>query len=285
LAADLSVTFWGVRGSIACGGPEYVRYGGNTSCLEVTAGDRRLVFDAGTGIRKLGVRICADDEGPAETDIFFTHTHLDHIAGLTFFAPLMRKEHKVRLWAGHLAPDLTLLDVIKHVMAAPLYPVTLDIFSAKIEFRDFVCGDTLMPAPGVRLRTAPLNHPNGATGYRIEHAGRSICYITDTEHRQGGRDRTIVELCRGADIMIYDSTYTDEEYPRFKGWGHSTWQEGMRIADAADIGTLAIFHHDPSHDDDIMDRIAAAAAAARPGHARSGLPRVIVAREGMTLAP
>lgn len=284
MTADLSVTFWGVRGSIACGGPEYVRYGGNTSCLEVMAGGRRLIFDAGTGIRKLGIQICNTAEA-VETDIFFTHTHLDHIAGLSFFAPLTRKEHKVRLSAGHLAPDLTLLDVVKHVMAAPLYPVSLDIFSAKIEFRDFVCGDSLTPVPGVTLRTAPLNHPNGATGYRIEHAGKSICYITDTEHRPGGRDRTIVELCRGADIMVYDSTYTDEEYPRYRGWGHSTWQEGMRIANAADVGTLVIFHHDPSHDDDIMDRIAAEAAAVRPGLARSGLPRIVVAREGMTLAP
>ncbi|MGE0425403.1 MAG: MBL fold metallo-hydrolase [Reyranellaceae bacterium] len=283
MAADLSVTFWGVRGSIACSGPEYVRYGGNTSCLEVMAGDRRLVFDAGTGIRKLGVKI-SNPPQTTETDIFFTHTHLDHITGLSFFAPMARRDHRVRLWAGHLAPDLTLLDVVKHVMAAPLYPVSLDVFLAKIEFHDFACGDTLTPIPDVTLRTAPLNHPNGATGYRIEHGGRSICYITDTEHRPGEHDRNIVDLCRGADIMIYDSTYTDEEYPRYKGWGHSTWQEGMRIADVADVGTLVIFHHDPSHDDDTMDRIAAAAAAARPGTARSGLARITVAREGMTLA-
>jgi phosphoribosyl 1,2-cyclic phosphodiesterase len=284
LVADLSVTFWGVRGSIACGSPEYMRYGGNTSCLEVMAGGRRLVFDAGTGIRKLGNRICETDQ-PTETDIFFTHTHFDHISGLTFFAPLARRNHKVRLSAGHLAPDLTLKQVVRHVMAAPLYPVTMEIFAAKLEFRDFVCGDTLQPAPGTTIRTAPLNHPNGATGYRVDHAGKSICYITDTEHRQGERDANIVGLCRGADIMIYDSSYTDDEYPKHVGWGHSTWQEGMRIADAADIGTMVIFHHDPSHDDEVMDRIVAEAAAARPGTARTGLPRIVAAREGMTLAP
>ncbi|MBX3499708.1 MAG: MBL fold metallo-hydrolase [Alphaproteobacteria bacterium] len=261
-----------------------MRYGGNTSCLEVMAGGHRLVFDAGTGIRKLGNQICGAG-GTTETEIFFTHTHFDHIAGLSFFAPLARKGHKVRLSAGHLAPDLTLKQVVRHAMAAPLYPVTMDIFAAEIEFRDFVCGDTLKPAPGVTIRTVPLNHPNGATGYRIEHAGKSICYITDTEHRPGERDANIVDLCRGADIMVYDSSYTDEEYPRHVGWGHSTWQEGMRIADAADIATLAIFHHDPSHDDDTMDRIVAEAAAARPGMTRAGLPRIVAAREGMTLAP
>ncbi len=282
--SDLSVTFWGVRGSIACAGPEYVRYGGNTSCLEVMAGGRRLIFDAGTGIRKLGNRICEAGD-TTESEIFFTHTHLDHIVGLSFFAPLARKNHKVRLSAGHLAPDLTLEQVVRHAMAAPLYPVTLDIFAAKIEFRDFVCGDTLRPAAGITVRTTALNHPNGATGYRVEHAGKSICYITDTEHRRGERDANIVELCRGADIMIYDSSYTDEEYSRYRGWGHSTWQEGMRIADAADIATLVIFHHDPSHDDDMMDRIVAEATAARPGTTPAGLPRIVAAREGMTLAP
>jgi len=282
--SDLSVTFWGVRGSIACASPEYMRYGGNTSCLEVMAGGRRLIFDAGTGIRKLGNRIC--DAGEAtETDIFFTHTHFDHISGLSFFAPLARKDHRVRLSAGHLAPDLTLQQVVRHAMAAPLYPVTLDIFAAKLEFRDFVCGDTLRPAPGITVRTAALNHPNGATGYRIDHAGKSICYITDTEHRPGERDANIVNLCRGADMMVYDSSYTDEEYASHRGWGHSTWQEGMRIADSANIGTLVIFHHDPSHDDDAMDRIVAEAAAARPGTTPSGLPRIVAAREGLTLAP
>ena len=110
-------------------------------------------------------------------------------------------------------------------------------------------------------------------------------YITDTEHRPGGVDQTIVELCRDADIMVYDSTYTDAEYPRHKGWGHSTWQEGVRVADAANVGTLAIFHHDPSHDDAFMDKVAREAAATRPGTARSGLPRVLVAHEGLTLSP
>ena len=135
------------------------------------------------------------------------------------------------------------------------------------------------------LRSAPLNHPNGATGYRVESGGKSICYITDTEHREGSIDQTIVDLCRGADIMVYDSAYTDAEYPSFRGWGHSTWQEGVRIADAAGVGTLAVFHHDPGHDDDFMDGVSRDAAAMRPGTAASGLPRVVVARERMTLAP
>lgn len=282
MADGLKVRFWGVRGSIACAGADYLRYGGNTSCLEMTAGGRRLIFDAGTGIRTLGLELAR--QAPLDIDIYFTHTHLDHIAGLTFFQPLFDKRNSVRMWAGHLEPPYTLKKVVSNLMAAPLYPVSLEIFQAKVSFKEFTCGSGLASG-AVTMRTAPLNHPNGATGYRVEYGGKSICYITDTEHREGERDKTIVELCRGADVMIYDSSYTDAEYPDYKGWGHSTWQEGVRLADAAGVGTLAIFHHDPSHDDAFMDGVAREAAVLRPGTVASGLPRVVVAHEGLSLSP
>ncbi len=283
MADGLKVRFWGVRGSISCAGAEYLRYGGNTSCLEVTAGGRRLIFDARTGIRPLGLELAR--QAPLDIDIYFTHTHLDHLSGLTFFSPLFDKRNSVRLWAGHLEPPYTLKKVVSNLMQAPIYPVTLDVFQATVSFTEFKAGDDLSCGQAVAMRTAPLHHPNGATGYRIEYGGKSICYITDTEHREGARDKTIVKLCRDADVMIYDSSYTDAEYPRYRGWGHSTWQEGVRIADAAGVGTLVIFHHDPSHGDAFMDDIAREAAAQRPGTAAGGLPRVVVAHEGLTLAP
>ncbi len=258
-----------------------MRYGGNTSCLEVTAAGRRLILDAGTGIRTLGLELAR--QAPLDIDIYFTHTHLDHLSGLTFFAPLFDKRNSVRLWAGHLEAPYTLKQVVSNMMQAPIYPVSLEVFLASVSFKEFEAGQALTCGP-IAMRTAPLNHPNGATGYRIEQDGKSICYITDTEHREGERDKTIVELCRGADIMIYDSSYTDAEYPRYRGWGHSTWQEGVRLADAAGVGTLAIFHHDPSHDDAFMDGVAREAAAMRPGTAKNGLPRVVVAHEGLTLS-
>ena len=282
MAHGLKVRFWGVRGSISCSGAAYARYGGNTSCLEVMAGNRRLIFDAGTGIRPLGLELAR--QPPVDIDIFFTHTHLDHITGLTFFQPLFDKRNAVRLRAGHLQGPDTLKQVVSNLMQAPLYPVSLEVFQASVDFSEFVSGESIS-CGDIGIRTAPLNHPNGATGYRVDHGGKSICYITDTEHRGDGPDPTIVELCRGADIMIYDSSYTDAEYPRYRGWGHSTWQEGMRVADAAGVGTFVIFHHDPSHDDAFMDGVAREAAAARPGTAPSGLPRVIVAHEGLTLSP
>jgi phosphoribosyl 1,2-cyclic phosphodiesterase len=162
-------------------------------------------------------------------------------------------------------------------MAPPLFPVPPTVFASEPEFKDFRAGDTLHPNGDVVLRTAPLNHPNGATGYRVDWHGKSICYVTDCEHDGVRRDPGVVELIRGADIFIYDCTYTDEEYPTYVGWGHSTWQEGMRLADAAGAKTLVLFHHDPSHADGTMDTIAAAAAAARPG--------TLAAREGAILRP
>lgn len=271
-----TVTFWGVRGSLACPGPNTVRYGGNTSCVEVRCGNELLIFDAGTGLRALGAGLATNGD-PLDADLFFSHTHLDHIVGLPFFAPLYQPKNNVRLWAGHLKPKYGLEEVICAMMKAPLFPVPPAMFGADPHYHDFVCGETLEPKPGVIVKTARLNHPDGATGYRIEYAGKSVCYVTDTEHTGDGLDQSILDLIQGADIFIYDSTYTDEEYPDYKGWGHSTWQEGVRLSDAAGVKTLVIYHHDPSHDDDVMDRVTAEAEKMRPG--------TIVARESMVLDP
>ncbi len=272
---DLSVRFWGVRGSVATPGPDYVRYGGNTSCVEMRCAGRLLIFDAGTGLRPLGNSLKAD--GVIDADLFFSHTHFDHVVGLPFFSPLYDAENSFRFWSGHLTAQPGLSAVLKQMMQAPLFPVPFDIFGASIAFKDFMASETLEPYPGVVVRTGSLNHPNGATGYRVEHGGKSACYVTDTEHRPGEPNRDILELVEGADILIYDCTYTDEEYPAYAGWGHSTWQEGARLCDAAGVGQLAIFHHDPSHDDRVMDGIARAAERKRPG--------TVVAREGMILRP
>lgn len=271
---EVTVRFWGVRGSIATPGPDTVRYGGNTSCVEVGIGDRVFIFDAGTGLRLLGESLLAR-HGEVDADLFFSHTHVDHVCGLPFFRPAFLPASRLRFWAGHLLPDNTLKGVLSEMMQAPLFPVPLDILQARIDYTDFPCGVVLNPAPDVTLRTAPLNHPNGATGYRIEHGAKAIAYLTDTEHRPGELDRNVLKLADRVDLMIYDSTYTDEEYPSRVNWGHSTWQEAVKLAKAAHAKTLVIFHHDPGHDDEFMDRIAAAAEKARPG--------TLVAREGMVL--
>ena len=261
-AEDIIVQFHGVRGTIACPGGEHIRYGGNTSCLEIRCGPHLIILDAGTGLRPLGVEL--DQNGKIDCDLLLSHTHLDHIAGLPFFVPLFMQGNKIQLWAGHLAEqDRTLKQVIKGMMAAPLFPIPIESLLAEIGFRDFRAGDAWELKPGVMIRTAPLNHPNGATAYRIEYGGGSVCYVTDTEHVEGQLDRNILGLIEGADVFIYDSTYTDEEYPRYRGWGHSTWQQGVKLADAAKVKMYVVFHHAPEHDDATMDEIAAAVRRAR----------------------
>lgn len=272
---EFSVRFWGVRGSIACSAPDIIRYGGNTSCLEVRCGDRTLIFDGGTGLRYLGLDMVK--RGLQDIDFFLTHTHHDHICGLPFFVPFFIKGNTFRLHAGNLKPATSLHDTMFAMMMAPLFPIPPSIFAANVSFNDFLAGETHHPYPGVTVRTAPLNHPNGASGYRVDFDGRSICYITDTEHPPEGVDPNIRDLVQGADIVVYDAMYTDAEYATRKGWGHSTWKAGVELCNAAAVKTFVVFHHDPDHNDDFMDRLAAEVADARPG--------TLVAREGMVLKP
>jgi phosphoribosyl 1,2-cyclic phosphodiesterase len=272
-----TVRFWGVRGSIACSGPRTARYGGNTSSLEVRCGERLLMFDAGTGLRYLGNTLAANGpaSSPIDADLFLTHTHFDHVCGLPFFRPFFQPNNRFRLWAGHLAEGMTLRRVLGEFMMAPLFPVPPQVFRARMEYREFKPGETLSPGPGIQLRTATLNHPDGATGYRVDFDGRSVCYLTDTEHVPGAPDRNILQLIAGADLVIYDSMYTDAEYPTYVGWGHSTWQEGTRLCRAAGVKRLAVFHHDPEHDDDMLDGVAREVDKALPGS--------IVARDGLVV--
>ena len=249
----LELKFWGVRGSIACPSPEHVAYGGNTSCIEVLAGDRRLILDAGTGLRQLGNKYLNDDVRRAR--ILLTHTHWDHISGFPFFAPGFQPGRTFEIMSGHLGAGTTTRQVFAGQMAKPTFPVPLEAMRATLEFEDFVAGDSVPVGGGVRVTTARLNHPNGATGYRIEHSGKALCYVTDTEHVVGEPDQNILGLIEGADLVIYDSTYTDEEFESHVGWGHSTWQEAVRLCRQATVKQLMIFHHDPNHDDAFMERV------------------------------
>ncbi len=260
---NFKVKFWGVRGSIACPSPNHVKYGGNTSCIEVDVADRRFVLDAGTGIRGLGGVFFKEDI--REAHLLLTHTHWDHINGFPFFAPAYDRNRAIHIMAGHLGEAGGVQNVLSSQMDNPMFPVPLEAMQAELRFEDFNAGDSFNLYNDVRVRTAALNHPNGATGYRIEYGGKSACYVTDTEHIPGDMDQKILELIEGADLVIYDSTYTEEEFLTKIGWGHSTWNEGMKLCKEAGAKQLAIFHHEPDHEDDFMEKLEAEAKEAWEG--------------------
>ncbi|MDX2244330.1 MAG: MBL fold metallo-hydrolase [Leptolyngbyaceae cyanobacterium bins.302] len=285
LSQHFVVNFWGVRGSIASPGPSTVRYGGNTPCVEMQVAGHRLIFDGGTGLRVLGQSLLA--QMPVAGHLFFTHSHWDHIQGFPFFTPAFARGNHFSIY-GAIAPDQSnieqrLTDQMRH----PNFPVPLQIMGADLKFVDVEIGKPIQIGEVV-VENRLLNHPGQAIGYRVNWQGHSAAYITDTEHYPDRLDDNVLHLVRNTDVMIYDATYTDEEYhsPTSSkvGWGHSTWQEAVKLAQAANAKTLVIFHHDPLHDDDFLDGIGAQVAQAFPNGimAREGLSIPIIASEKAT---
>jgi phosphoribosyl 1,2-cyclic phosphodiesterase len=262
--SDFTIRFWGVRGSLPCPGPATKRYGGNTPCVEVRCGNRLIILDGGTGLRELGDALVAEG-GPIDADLLLTHCHYDHVIGIPFFAPFFQPQNRFRMWAGNLLPDFRLKAVMENMMSEPLFPIGIDMFKADIAYRDFRAGENIAPSDGVTIRTVALNHPGGATGYRIDYKGRSVAYLTDNEGRREDCDEALIAVAKDADLVIYDTAYTEDEIEAKKGWGHSTWQDGVRLANAAGAKTFCLFHHAPEHDDAAMDALLAEARAARPG--------------------
>lgn len=253
---QFSVHFWGVRGSIACPGAETVRYGGNTPCIEMRVNGQRLIFDGGTGLRVLGQSLLA--QMPVEAHMFFTHSHWDHIQGFPFFTPAFIKGNCFHIY-GAIAPNgSTVEQRLNDQMLHPNFPVPLQIMGADLRFYDVEVGKPIEIADVV-IEAAPLNHPGEAVGYRVSWQDHAVAYVTDTEHFPDRIDENVLWLARQADVLIYDATYTDEEYHSPKsskvGWGHSTWQEAVKVAEAAGVKKLVIFHHDPLHNDDHLDQI------------------------------
>lgn len=273
---QFTVHFWGVRGSIACPGPETVRYGGNTSCIEMRVAGQRLIFDGGTGLRVLGQTLMS--ELPIDAHMFFTHSHWDHIQGFPFFTPAFIKTNRFRIY-GAIAPNgSTIEQRLNDQMLHPNFPVPLQIMGADLTFYDLEVGESVQIGD-ILVENALLNHPGEAIGYRVSWQGYSAAYISDTEHFPDRVDENVVWLAKNADVMIYDATYTDEEYNSEKsskvGWGHSTWQEAVKVAKAANVKKLVIFHHDPLHSDAFMDQVKEDTAKV--------FPNSVVAWEGLEL--
>lgn len=274
MATEFSLRCWGARGSTPAPGAGTLRYGGETTCFEVRAGNALVLVDCGSGARNLGFTLCS--QGPRDFDLLFTHTHLDHICGLPFFKPAYDERFSVKAWAGHFEEGTSLADIVSRIMSPPIFPVAAKTLKA-VEFKTFTAGDRLERDDNLVISTVKLNHPGGACGYRFDYDGRSIAIITDHEHGDEEIDANVKRFVQGADIMIYDAMFTDEEYPSFVGWGHSTWQKAVELARDASVRTPVLFHHDPRRSDDHLDEIGMAAAESYPG--------TLVASEGMLLIP
>lgn len=269
----LQVRFWGVRGSVCTSGPGFVEFGGHTPCLEIRCGTRLFVVDAGTGISALGPALGQD--APAEIDILFSHLHLDHVIGLPFFKPAVLGKRTIRTWCGNLGGE-SARAALDRMFSPPLFPIRLDQLPARFEHLGFRAGETLRFPDGTSVATTPLFHPQGATGYRFNHRGRSICYISDVEHGDDWPPDDLKAFVSGADLLIFDGMFSQEEYTRCKGWGHSTWQKGVELAKAAGVKGLAIIHLYPGHDDAYLRAVEM--------EMQRVMPEAFVAREGQVLA-
>ena len=268
------VRYWGVRGSIPVPGPQTVRYGGNTTCIEVRCGDQIIVIDTGTGARELGTWLQQEAaQRPLNIHLIYSHLHLDHVQGFPFFAPIYGASNQVSIRS--LLPPDTLQETLQLQMAHPSFPVELDKLAARLSYLQVNPGDSFQVGEA-KVSTCLMEHPGGALGIRIDYKGHSFVQASDIEPEGGQPPPGLVELCRDADYLSYDSTYVEgEEYDRHKGWGHSTWVVGLKIAEVAGVKTFIAFHHDPAHDDEFMDNIASELALARRGS--------LVAYEGMTI--
>lgn len=257
------VRFWGVRGEGYSCFPGASAYGGNTCCVEMRCGEDILVFDAGSGFRMLGSELCCGPD--TKLNLFLSHFHYDHISGFPFFAPFFCDRFQIGVWSGHLSGKGATRNAIHDYMRHPFFPVGPEVFSADISYHDFEQTDIIKPSERISIKTCTLNHQGGGTGYRVEFGGKSVCYVTDTAHIAGKTDETILSFIESADLVIYDATYTDAEFPEFSHFGHSTWEEGVRLCKAAGVDQFGIFHHRQTRTDAELDEIGRLAKIEMPG--------------------
>lgn len=301
MSGSIEVTFWGVRGSYPMPGPNTARVGGNTSCVQVRAGNHLIILDAGTGIIGLGRALMAQqriDHQPITATLLFSHTHHDHTQGFPFFSPIYSATTTLYVFGPKtLHEDLE--RVLSRAMLPPVFPVDFDRLPCMRVMRNLNEGEVIVLSNGntkprvfaeyrdalptsvdnVLIRVMRSHaHPQGVFVYCIEHGGKSVVYATDTEGYMNG-DQRLINFVRGATMLIHDAQYTEAEYasptsPR-QGWGHSTWQMAVGVAQAAGVEKLVLFHHEPEHDDETLEQLEL--------KVQTIFPQTILAREGLRL--
>ncbi len=248
---------WGARGSIPTSGENYLRYGGNTTCLEIrNSRNDILLVDAGSGIREAGNTFMSN--GRRDFTLLLTHAHWDHIMGFPFFKPLYRQDTTINVWGCSFAQD-SIRDMLARVMSAPYFPINYDDIRASVQYEN-ICADTYHLGD-LLITSIALSHPNQGTGYKFTESGKSLVFLTDNElgvqHEGGLSYKEYMEFCLGADLLIHDAEYRDEEYPRRRGWGHSTIEQAINLALDAGVKQLGLFHHNQDRlDQEIDDMVA-----------------------------
>jgi phosphoribosyl 1,2-cyclic phosphodiesterase len=272
---NFEITFWGVRGSVPTPAQHTRKYGGNTPCLEVRAGNNLLLIDAGTGICRFTERLTQAQNQGLSISILLSHTHWDHIQGLPFFKLAFNPANNIKIY-GPKRPGFTLRSCLEAAMTPPNFPIPFDLLAGTKEVIEIAPGEGI-ELDGVKISTAELNHPDGSIGFRIEHNGKSLAYCLDHEHEEPDQVHSgLRELAENSDVLIFDAAYSDEDYAKFKGWGHSTWQVGHKTAQQLGVKTLVLSGFNPDLTDDELDAIAE--------QTKDMTGNTIVAKEGETLA-
>jgi len=269
------VTFHGVRGSTPCHGDEIVRYGGNTSCVSIDIpGHSPILFDLGTGLRYFGASRAVDE--PFVGTCLLSHLHWDHIQGLPFFKPLLRDGADVAIYAPVQDEGVTVEQVFADTIRPPLFPIHFAMFPGMVDFHEV--GDQEFQIGEARVMSRLIPHVGNTLGYRIEWKGRSVAYLSDHQMPPDGSFSAppgVFDLCHGADLLIHDAQYTPEEFATKSDWGHCTPEFAVWLAEKSEVKQLALFHHDPAHDDDTLDEILAPVISC----GQAGGVRVFAARE------